>query len=242
MTTAEIGEYCRRVEDHLARANEGHLVRIAGPAFELVRGWAESGVPLSAVFRGIDLKVERHREGKSRRPLRIEFCEGDVLTVYDQWRRAVGVPSPGARENGTDGTEQSAELPEGRKPSLSKHLERAIERLGRAMGRQDWPTGLRDACENVLQELAELKRSSMRVRGEAREAVVASLAGLDARLADVIREAAPSGMQAEARTEAEADLALYRSRLGVDQWSHAMAVAVDRALRDRLGVPSLTVT
>ena len=167
MTTEEIGEYCRRVEDHLTRANEGHLVRIAGPAFELVRGWAETGVPLSAVFRGIDMKAERHREGKSRRPLRIEFCEGDVLTVYDQWRRAVGVTRHAEVAEVTEETERSERSE--RRPSLSKHLDRAIERLGRAMGRQDWPAGLRDACENVLADLAELKRSSARARGDARD-------------------------------------------------------------------------
>ena len=234
MTTEQIGEFCRRVEDHLTRANEGHLVRISGPAFELVRGWAEAGVPLSAVFRGIDMKAERHREGKSRRPLRIEFCEGDVMTVYDQWRRAVGVAPRTEVGEGTEATEE-------RRPSLSKHFDRAIERLGRAMGRQDWPAELRDACEGVLQDLAELKRSSVRARGEAREAAVASLASLDARLAAAVREGAPAAMQAEARAEAETDLAPYRGRLGSEQWERSVAAAVDRAVRDRLGLPTLTV-
>jgi hypothetical protein len=238
MTPADIGEYCRRVEDHLTRSNEGHLVRIAGPAFELVRGWAETGIPLSVVFRGIDLKAERHREGKSRRPLRIEFCEGDVLTVFDQWRRAVGVAS-GAAED-TEGTE-AAEEPPGRRPSLSKHLERAIERLSRAMGRQDWPGGLRDSCESVLQDLAELKRSSARARGEAREAAVAALASLDLRLAAAVRASAAESMQADARADAETDLAAYRGRLSAEQWVRSVDVGVDRGLRDRLGLPSLTL-
>jgi hypothetical protein len=79
----DVGDYCRRVEDHLARVNLGHLVRIVGPGFELVRRWAEMGVPLSAVYRGIDMKAERHREGQARRPLRIEFCEPDVNAVYE---------------------------------------------------------------------------------------------------------------------------------------------------------------
>ena len=91
--SVDVGEYCRRVEEHLARANEGQLVRIAGVGFALVRGWAEMGVPLSVVCRGIDQKVERHRAGRSRRPLRIEFCEGDVRAVFHEWQRAVGVMS-----------------------------------------------------------------------------------------------------------------------------------------------------
>jgi len=37
---AEIGEYCRQVEDYLTRVNAGHLVRIVGPGFDVVRQWA----------------------------------------------------------------------------------------------------------------------------------------------------------------------------------------------------------
>ena len=49
MADVDIGEYCRQVEDHLTRVNGGHLVRIVGPGFELVRGWANEGIPLSVV-------------------------------------------------------------------------------------------------------------------------------------------------------------------------------------------------
>ena len=67
----DIGAYCRRVEDYLTRENGGHLVRIVGPGFELVRGWAAEGIPLSVVYRGIDRKLERHRAGHAARPLRV---------------------------------------------------------------------------------------------------------------------------------------------------------------------------
>jgi hypothetical protein len=88
----DIGEYCRGVEAHLARVNAGQIVRIAGTSFELVRGWALEGIPLAIVYRGIEQKAERHRAGRSKRPLRLEFCEHDVRALYDDWRRAVGAP------------------------------------------------------------------------------------------------------------------------------------------------------
>ena len=106
LSAEEIGEYCRRVEDHLTRANAGHLVRIVGPGFELVRQWAIAGVPLSIVCRGIDDKAERHREGKATRPLRIEFCEGDIRVLYDRWRRAIGLRFEEVTEEGPEGTER----------------------------------------------------------------------------------------------------------------------------------------
>ena len=60
--------------------------------FEQVSGWAAQGVPLAVAFRGIDRYCERYyAKGPRRRPVRVEFCEADILELFDDWRRAVGV-------------------------------------------------------------------------------------------------------------------------------------------------------
>ena len=63
----------------------------------------QAGIPPSVVFRGIDLKAERHRLGKSTRPLRLEFCEPDVREVYRNWRRALGLFGDDGLIAGADG-------------------------------------------------------------------------------------------------------------------------------------------
>jgi hypothetical protein len=231
----EIGEYCRAVEDHLTRANAGHLVRIVGPGFELVRGWAVAGVPLSIVYRGIDMKAERHRDGQARRPLRIEFCESDVRAVFENWRRAIGMSaSVAAVPDGADGAGGDAKL-----PSLSRHLDRAIDRLSRIGGRLDLPVELRDACDRVLQELAEMRAVARTLRGAARGDLIARLAPLDAQLAEAARRHAPDALRAPAAAQALADVAPYRGRLSGDAWQRSLDVTTDRLLRDRLGLPLL---
>ncbi len=105
--------YCREIEAHLCRRNAGHLVRVAGPAFEMVVGWEAQGIPLKVALSGIDRAVDRRdAKGPSRRPLRVEFCEADVLDAFDAWRRAVGV---GAAGGGGLGPGASAE-PAGDEP------------------------------------------------------------------------------------------------------------------------------
>jgi hypothetical protein len=90
--TQDPAEYCRAIEAYLTRKNEGHLIRVAGPVFEQVSGWAAQGVPLAVAFRGIDRYCERYyAKGPRRRPVRVEFCEADILELFDDWRRAVGV-------------------------------------------------------------------------------------------------------------------------------------------------------
>ena len=76
-------DYCRAIEAYLCRKNDGHLIRIVGPSFEKVCGWAEKGVPIKVAFRGIDRYFERYyAKGARRRPVRIDFCEADVLDVF----------------------------------------------------------------------------------------------------------------------------------------------------------------
>ena len=89
---AAVEDYCRQVEAYLCRKNDGHLIRIVGPAFEQVCGWAVRGVPLNVAMRGIDRYFERYyAKGPRRRPVRVEFCEADVMDVFDEWRRALGI-------------------------------------------------------------------------------------------------------------------------------------------------------
>ena len=52
--------YCREIESYLCRKNDGHLIRIVGPAFDQVCGWAARGVPLKVACRGIDRCFERY--------------------------------------------------------------------------------------------------------------------------------------------------------------------------------------
>jgi hypothetical protein len=239
----DVGEYCRRVEDYLTRANAGHLVRIVGPGFDLVRHWAERSVPLSVVFRGIDSKAERHRHGKSTRPLRIEFCADDVRAVFDQWRRAVGLDLAGmeAAEPGGETAEAAPVEPAAKPPALSRHLDRIINKLTAASSRDELPAGLRAEADRILQAAAALRESSSRLRGDARAEALDTLAGLEEALRASVRAHAPVEWISSLRREAEQDLAPFRSRLAPDAWARSIDITVDRLLRDRFALPHLTL-
>ncbi len=227
----DVGEYCRQVEAHLTKVNGGHLVRVVGPGFALVRQWAEEGVPLSAVFRGIEQKAERHHTGASRRPLRIEFCEADVREVYDAWRRAIGV-----------GTRVDAQLDRGSgstRRSVPRTLDRAVDRLVRVAGRLELPEGFRDGLSQTAEAVIAMRDALKGTRGANRDAVLAPLPDLDRQLVTAARQAAPAEVMDALRQDAERDLAPYRDRLPPDAWAHAMDVTVDRGIREHFGLPTL---
>jgi hypothetical protein len=237
----DVGAYCRAVETHLTQVNGGHLVRIVGPGFELVRRWAVDGVPLSVAFRGIDTKAARHRAGAARRPLRIEFCDDDVRDLFDDWRRAIGV-APAARgglaPTASADDQAGVERASADRRTATRDLDRAIDRLSRAAGHLDWPEALRVVLGARLEALTAIRADLRSARGDARATLLARAAEGDRAFAAELRAAAPAAAVADARAEAERELASYRARLSPAAWLQAVDVTSDRLLRHRLGLPT----
>jgi hypothetical protein len=237
--------FCREVEAYLCRKNDGHLIRIVGPAFEQVCGWAERGVPITVAYRGIDRSFERYyAKGPRRRPLRVEFCEADVLDVFDEWRRAVGLAGTvvshggGRGSTGSAADDQDALAEAGtRRRSLPAHLDRAQARLEGA------PAATRDLMDDVLDEVQRtidtLRASARGLRGDARQQLIVRLEGLDRMLLEAARARVPPASRAALEEEAAAELAPFRSRLAADAYDRSRGAAFDRLLREHLRLPIL---
>jgi len=235
-----VDEFCREIEAHLTRKNDGHLIRIVGPAFDLVRGWAEQGIPFKVAAQGIDHAFERyHAKGPKRRPMRLEYAEADVLDAFDRWRRAVGVRQVPASAKAPAGTDQ-AEAPPRRRESLSTHITRAVSRL--ASLRSEGPGGLAlagDVLDEVVGTLEPLAASAAHARGEARERILADLRALDQRLLDAARAAAGEAVLAEIESQSADELRPFRDRMPPDAWRQARAASEARLLRDLARLPAL---
>ena len=226
-------EYCREVETYLCRKNEGHLVRIVGPAFERVCGWAAAGVPLKVALRGIDRYCERYyAKGPKRRPVRIEFCEADILDLFDDWRRAVGVSATTAAAGEATAPETAP-----RKASLASHIERVVARLtgARAGGRRS-PV-FDAALAAAVRELDGLAPDAGRARGEGRTAIVEHLARIDSEVLGAALQEIDATTAAQLRRESDAELAPFGSRLAPEARARAAEAAYARLVRDAFGIP-----
>jgi hypothetical protein len=223
-------EYCREIEAYLCRKNEGHLIRIVGPVFEQVSGWAAQGVPLAVAFKGIDAYCERYyAKGPRRRPVRVEFCEADVLELFDAWRRAVGV-------SGANGDEAPAER---KHDSLPAHLDRAIARLT-ALRAGKPPGSFTNRIDETVRELDGLKGSAKHARGDARTAILDRLRALDTALIELVRDRLDDAARAELAAKAEAEIAPFAARMPDAARTAAAEAAFTRLVRDSAGLPTLT--
>jgi hypothetical protein len=244
-------EYCRAIESYLCRRNEGHLVRIVGPAFELVSGWSAQGVPLKVVYRGIDRYLERlQAKPARRRPARIEFCAADVLDVFDEWRRALGVMH--VRESAGAGSADAADVEDAarHRGSLKTHLERAAARVSalRSPSRDDSTAHsvhgqasshpLDATLASIEQELRDLAGAGT-FRGDARERVISRLRTLDAMLGAAARAQCDAATIARLTAEAEGELAPFRARMTRDAYQQSLEASVERSLREQMRLPAL---
>lgn len=241
------GEYCQEIERYLCRKNDGHLIRIVGPSFERVTVWAERGVPLKVAFAGIDRYFARYyATGPRRRPVRIDFCEADVLDLFDEWRRAVGVlggPSGPPEESGPASSAPAAVLESaarrGARSSLPAHVTRVMIRLTEVRVGSSLPARLASAIDEALQELGVAQAARTGYRGAGRAALLGRLEALDDTLASAAGASLPAADLAALERQAAADLHPFRARMPAAAYRQAVEASLRRLVRERFGLPTL---
>ena len=239
MGTQPLDEYCREIETYLCQKNDGHLIRVVGPSFEVVSGWAEQGVPLKVALAGIDRYFERYyRKGPRRRPVKIDFCDADVLDVFDEWRRAVGVPATPSSETPVSSANSDLQSAiSNRSVSLPAHLERVVLRLTLARAGGSLGDEFDALIDRAAAELDAARAKAGGLRGQARQALLDRLTALDAELIEQARAALDERTRAALLREAEAELAGFRAGMTADAFARASQAAMDRLVRERVKLP-----
>jgi hypothetical protein len=234
-----IEDFCREIEIYLCRKNDGHLIRVVGPSFDLVSGWAEQGVPLKVAYTGIDRYFERYyRKGPRRRPVKIDFCEADVLDVFDEWRKATGiVQSSVASQQSSVGSLQSSV---GSRQSLPAHLERVVLRLTSARASGSLGEAFDALIDRVAGELDAARAKAGGLRGSARQALVERLSTLDAELLEQARAALGEPLRTSMEREALEELEGFRSGMTAEAFARARDAVADRLVRTHFGLPTIS--
>jgi hypothetical protein len=241
-TKPDVAEFCREIETYLCRKNDGHLIRVTGPSFDLVSGWAERGVPIRVALAGIDRYFERYyRQGPRRRPVRIDFCEADVLDVFDEWRRATGVTQSAvdSRQSSVESQQSSVESQQSSKASLPAHLQRVVMRLTSARSGGSVGPTFDALIDRVADELETARSDARGVRGERRRQLVERLAALDRELLLEARAATNENVLDALRREADLELVPFKAGMTADAFARAREAALDRLLRERYRLPTI---
>jgi len=227
--------YCREVESYLCSKNDGHLIRIVGPSFELVCRWAYQKVPLSVVRRAIDKTFERYyAKGNQRRPVQIKFCEADVMELFNEWRRAVGVADTERIKSDSDNQSSNKRL------SLAAHIDRLLSKLRACQDNANCPNDLAVYIKELINEFKAVRVLARTARGANRKQLELWLGEVEHNLVTVARGVSDQTLIISLRTESELELEPFRVRMPADAFEGAVQASIDKLLRDYFRLPKIS--
>lgn len=218
--------YFTEVEEQFQRARGTSLFLLSPLDWALIEGWKNSGVPLEAVLRGIDLAFEKWRAKKSRVQMvnSLAYCSQAVMQeaqrLADQSRG--GQPASGAAEP----TE-----PPFAPDELSAFIAGNAAAI-RAVGAIEF-LPVAESLDHVLAELPALSTDL--------EALEQRLTALEQKLIAIARARQSESEALDLRRDLETHLRPWRSRMTAPQIAMLESQFLDRATLEKAGLPRLSL-
>lgn len=225
--------YFTEIEEQFQR-RRGSILLLSTLDWALIEMWKDAGIPLEAALRGIDAAFDRYeqRPSKTRKVNSLAYCAQEVLAAAEDMKEAaVGV----AVENKPD-------APRGFEPSeISNFLRKNAASLEQVQlpekGGISSQTVARDAAR-ALRDLADdvTAKPTLRLENVERHLTV-----LEEKLYAVLMVVTPDEAIVAIRTQADRELAPYRSKMPVPQVEQLHKQYLQKKLLEKYGLPRLSL-
>jgi hypothetical protein len=225
--------YFTEIEERFQK-RRGTALLLSTLDWALIETWKEAGIPLDAVLRGIDEAFDRYdaRPTKTRKVNSLAYCAQEVLAAAeDMQEAAVGKKRerPHADEAaGFSGDEVAIYL-----ENRGKQVAAADKKL---------PEAARATAENSAATLRELADGLRDVGKHAPlEELERRLTVMEEKLFAVLLGATPDEMLLRIRTEADKELAPYKSKMASAQLEQLMRQYTHKRLLELYNLPRLSL-
>ena len=213
--------YFTEIEEHFQRARGTSLFFLSPLDWALIETWKNSGVPLEAVLRGVDLAFEKWRAKRSRVQMvnSIAYCTQAVITEAQRMADA-GQQA----QKKTD----SAPFPE---DDLRRYIEtNAVAVRATAVAEFE---AVADSLDRIAADLPALSADL--------EALEQRLTVLEQMLIATARSRQSEDQALAARRDLESHLRPWRSRMTAPQIAMLETQFLDRATLSSAGLPRLSL-
>jgi len=218
--------YFTEIEEHFQR-RRGTILLLSTLDWALIETWKEAGIPLEAVLRGIDTAFDHYdkRPSKTRKVNSIAYCSQEVLAAAEQMKEAtVGAAKPPARETGFDAADIAAFL----------------KRNAESMKEVKLPDSARQIAEDTARSLLDLAAGVDVGRGKLEE-LERRLTVMEEKMFAVLLAATADEKLVEIRTQADREIAPYRSKMAGPQIEQLHRQYMHKALLEKYGIPRLSL-
>ena len=226
--------YFTEIEDHFQQRRG--RIQLSPLDWALIETWKDAGIPLEAVFRGVDAAFDKYeqRPSKSQKINSLAYCAQAVLVAAEEMKEAaVGAQSTDAQSNRPSGfpiaeicvfLRRNAEQLDAAKLPLAKGIDAAP---------------LARETANTLREIAtdlEATKTPPRLEDLERRLTVA-----EEKLFAVLLAATPDEQIVSVRAEADRELAPYRRKMPSAQIEQLLKQYVHKRLLQKYGLPRLSL-
>jgi hypothetical protein len=218
--------YFTEIEEHFQR-RRGTMLLLSTLDWALIETWKDAGIPLAAVLRGIDSTFENYerRPRKAQRRVNgLAFCSQEVLAAAEDMKEAaVGTARP-------EKNRATLDLQE-----ISAYLTRNAGQIDTAA----LPDSARPLAHETARSLRELAAGLS--AGQKLEDLERRLTVMEEKLFAVLLTCTPDEELVALRTQAEREIAPYRSKMPSAQIEQLHKQYIHKMLLERHGVPRLSL-
>ena len=223
--------YFTEIEEHYQRRRGSGLL-LSTLDWALIETWKDAGIPLEAVLRGIDAAFDKYdqRPSKSQKINSLAYCAQAVLVAAEDMKEAaVGAAKP-ERQAGFQ------------KAEIAGFLRRNAELLEEAkLPERTGVSGQVVARETANTLRRWLRRWIPRRLKPRLEDLERRLTVAEEKLFAVLLAATPDDQIVAVRTEADRELAPYRSKMSGTQIEQLQKQFVHKRLLEKYGLPRLSL-
>lgn len=224
--------YFTEIEEHFQRRRGGILL-LSTLDWALIETWKGAGIPLEAVLRGIDAAFDRYdqRPSKSKKVNSLAYCSQEVLAAAEDMKEAaVGAVRESKPDRGFDSQEiaeflrhcaqelTAAKLPS--RPGISPQT------VGEEISKTLLTMAVEIAAKPLPARLEDLERR---------------LTVLEEKFFAVLLAAVPDDEVLSVRTQADRELAPYRSKMPIAQIEQLRKQYVHKKLLEKYNLPRLSL-
>jgi hypothetical protein len=228
--------YFTEIEEYFWKKRGAHLL-VSPLDWAIMETWQKAGVPLEAVFKGIDRAFEsygRSRRGAGRPLKSLAYCTDAVLEAAEEQQEAAAGSAPKAARAAASEAFSRDEL----KAYFAKnvaHLKRAAEK--------SFPQ--QPELAGKLKEIAEsLEASGVLLDAPGTvdlEDLERRLTILDEKIQALLTSHAPEELLLKVRREADGQLAAYRRKMRAEQLAMVERQYFQKRLLEEFGIPRLSL-
>ena len=226
--------YFTEIEEHFQR-RRGTGLLLSTLDWALIETWKDAGIPLEAVLRGIDSAFDRYdqRPSKARKVNSLAYCSQGVLAAAEEMKEAAVGAQKQEKPGQTLGFEPA---------DIAAYFRRNAAQLQAARfpvlgGISAQPVAQESA--RTLLELAEDVEASKTPRRL--EELERRMTVLEEKLFAVLLASTPDDEIVAVRTQADRDLAPYRSKMPTAQIEQLQRQYIHKRLLEKYALPRLSL-